>query len=203
MLNLAAGEDPLGVIDAAKSRAAGTPIAGCFFPPQSKRALAAGARGHLIKPVSLAELETAIRSVGKPVQRVLVVDDDAEALELFARMLAVCDGAMDVETARSGREALERLRGTAFDLVLLDIVMPGMDGWQVLERLRIDGESPGAPVFFLSAQDVSEQPLSSNCLIASIDRGLSIESILRCSLEVSALLLSPEGGLDPVPRRVA
>ena len=79
--------------------------------------------------------------------------------------------------------------------------MPDMDGWQVLEQLRGDGPAEAVPVFFVSAQDPADEPVSSSCLIAAIDRGLSINTLLRCSLELSALLLSPEGALDPVPQR--
>ena len=201
VLNLAAYDSPLPVVERARMEAPGTPVVGCSVPLQAKRAVAAGALGHLIKPVSLADLKDAIQGAGRPVRRILLVDDDDEVLELFARMLKACDGALQIETASSGEQALEKLRRATFDLVLLDVLMPDMDGWQVLEQLRGDGPAEAVPVFFVSAQDPADEPVSSSCLIAAIDRGLSINTLLRCSLELSALLLSPEGALDPVPQR--
>jgi CheY-like chemotaxis protein len=77
--------------------------------------------------------------------------------------------------------------------------MPDMDGWQVLERLRQDQRIGDIPTFFLSAQDPADQPLMSRVLVATMDEGLSVSKLLRCSLEISALLLKPEEGVDLTP----
>jgi len=77
--------------------------------------------------------------------------------------------------------------------------MPDTDGWQVLEAMTRDGEMPKVPTFFVSAQDPSEQPPTSRFLLVTTDKGLSLSQLLRCSLEISKLLLQPEGALDPVP----
>ncbi len=69
-------------------------------------------------------------------RRILVVDDQREILELTASVLA--GAGYRAETSASGREALERLAEESFDLVLLDIDMPGMDGWETLRLLRAD-----------------------------------------------------------------
>ena len=92
--------------------------------------------GYLTKPVTQTDLEEAVQNVGKPLRRVLVVDDNPDVLRLFTRMLHVCDDTLSVTTASNGEQALEELHSKPFDLVLLDVVMPGMDGWEVLERLR-------------------------------------------------------------------
>ena len=169
------------------------------MPPAFERARAYGALGHLIKPVTRADLKQALKAVDRPVRRVLVVDDDPGALQLFSSMLHVCDPSLEVVTAAGGKEALDQLRCTPPDLMLLDIVMPEMDGWQVLEAMTRDEEMPKVPTFFVSAQDPSDQPLTSGFLLATMDRGLSLSQLLRCSLEISKLLLQPEGALDPVP----
>jgi DNA-binding response OmpR family regulator len=69
-------------------------------------------------------------------QRVLVVDDQEEIRELTATVLGAAG--YDATAAASGREALRRVAEEAFDLVLLDINMPGMDGWETLRLLRAD-----------------------------------------------------------------
>jgi signal transduction histidine kinase/CheY-like chemotaxis protein len=199
LLNAATLESAWPLVQAVTQQVSGTPIIGCSVPPGFERARASGALGHLIKPVTRADLKQALKAVGHPVRRVLVVDDDPGALQLFSSMLRVCDPSLEIATAASGKEALDQLRCALPDLMLLDIVMPEMDGWQVLEAMTRDEEMPKVPTFFVSAQDPSDQPLTSGFLLATMDRGLSLSQLLRCSLEISKLLLQPEGALDPVP----
>jgi PAS domain S-box-containing protein len=86
-----------------------------------------------------------------PGGRILVVDDDADNREILARRLER-EGFTAVAEA-NGPAALERLGREAFDLVLLDIFMPGMDGFQVLERMKARYELQDVPVIVLSALD--------------------------------------------------
>ena len=81
-------------------------------------------------------------------RNVLVVDDEREIAELIASQLA----ALDVQStiALSGEEALERLRTGSYDAVTLDILMPGMDGFDVLRQIRSDAELAGTPIVFVS-----------------------------------------------------
>jgi CheY-like chemotaxis protein len=162
-------------------------------PRATERAARAGAVGYLIKPVTSGDLREALQRVGRPVRRILVVDDDPDVLQLLRRMLRVCDDALEVVTVSSGREALDVLQATPFDLVILDVVMPEMDGWQVLERMRRDESTRDVPTFFLSAQDPADQPLRSAFLLATMAEGLSLGTLLDCSLGISALLLQPSG----------
>ena len=83
------------------------------------------------------------------------------------------------------------------DVMLLDIVMPGMDGWQVLEAMAGDEAIPKVPTFFVSAQDPYERPPRSNFMLVATEEGLSLTQLLRCSLAVSSFLLQPEGKSDP------
>ena len=196
VLNTSASDNLCQLVGTASREAGHTPIIGCSVPRSVERATSVGALGHLVKPVVRAHLQKALQSVGKSVERVLVVDDDPDTLQLLNRMLLVCDGTLQVATASSGREALAEIRRTRPDLMLLDIVMPDMDGWQVLESLRQDQAIGTIPAFFLSAQDPADQPLTSRVLVTTMDEGLSLSKLLRCSLEISALLLKPEEGVD-------
>lgn len=81
----------------------------------------------------------------------LVVDDDAANRDVLSRRLK--SQGHDVRTAASGREALELLGGTAFDAVLLDIMMPDMDGYEVLGRIKSDVRLQQIPVIMISAID--------------------------------------------------
>ena len=69
---------------------------------------------------------------------VLVVDDDSDIREAVSIMLAEL-GIEDVRTAHDGEQALAALEGTQWDLMLLDLLMPGLDGFGVLNALREDG----------------------------------------------------------------
>lgn len=81
----------------------------------------------------------------------LVVDDDPANRDLLRRQLTRLDYA--VTLAENGVEALRRLREKAFDLVLLDLSMPLMDGFQVLKQMRADRQLESIPVVVLSASD--------------------------------------------------
>ncbi|HET6246613.1 MAG TPA: response regulator [Tepidisphaeraceae bacterium] len=84
-------------------------------------------------------------------QRILVVDDDAPAGDLVAALLR--HFGYDASTACGGDDALQRLGGTLPDLVLLDLMMPGMNGIEVLKRIRTDTRTAELPVVMLSALD--------------------------------------------------
>jgi class 3 adenylate cyclase len=82
---------------------------------------------------------------------ILVVDDNASNRDLLARRLA--REGHEVVTAGDGREALERLGARAFDLILLDVLMPGRSGAEVLQELKADPELRDIPVLMISALD--------------------------------------------------
>jgi two-component system OmpR family response regulator len=81
--------------------------------------------------------------------RLLVVDDEETILELLSGSLRFAG--FEVMTAASGAEALRAAAASRPDLVLLDVMMPGGDGFEVLRRMRSSG--PDLPVIFLTARD--------------------------------------------------
>lgn len=88
-------------------------------------------------------------------KKILIVDDDALLLEMYAEKLG--REGFQVETALSGRKGLEKARGFKPDLILLDILMPSMDGFQVLEKLKSDPATKGIPVVFLTNLSEEEE----------------------------------------------
>ena len=89
-------------------------------------------------------------------KRILVVDDQREILDVTSLVLQSAGYA--TETASSGDEALERLISEPFDLVLLDINMPGMDGWETLRLLRADDQLEQLVVIMFSVKgEVSDK----------------------------------------------
>jgi two-component system, cell cycle response regulator len=86
-----------------------------------------------------------------PQATVLVVDDEPINLRLLGRSLER-DG-HDVVTASDGAQALEVLAATRVDIVLLDVLMPGLDGYEVLERVQADPALRHIPIIMVSALD--------------------------------------------------
>jgi len=82
--------------------------------------------------------------------RVLVVDDDA-AVRLVCAVNLEAEGLQVVEAA-DGNDALEQMRRERPDLVLTDVKMPGLDGFELVERLRRDERTRDVPVIFLSGE---------------------------------------------------
>jgi DNA-binding response OmpR family regulator len=83
-------------------------------------------------------------------KKILVVDDEDDILQFLELVLR--EKGYDVVTAAGGQEALTRAQIEKPDLVLLDIMMPQMDGWEVLKLLRVDEETASIPVAMLSAR---------------------------------------------------
>ncbi len=200
LANVASPQELGPLIDEAKRLIPLTPVIACSVPSPTQRAVASGARGYLTKPVNRAGLEGAIRAAGGAVKRVLLVDDDRELLQLLTRTLLACDGTLQVDVAASGKEALEALGKVLPDLVLLDVVLPDLSGWQVLEAMKQDERTSGVPTFIVSAQDPAERASASQFLHVWIDGGLSISKLLGCSLQVSSLLLAPDSRPDQARR---
>src|SRR5574343_1601542 len=88
--------------------------------------------------------------------RVFVVDDDSVVLDMLAGVL---DGLCETEVFTSAEACLARLPDLKPDLFLLDIQMPGMDGYALCRRLKEDWETQDIPVVFVSAHDDSETRL--------------------------------------------
>ena len=90
--------------------------------------------------------------------RVLVVDDDQDYVDIVRTHLARRNFA--VTTAAGGAEALERLQEQKFDVVLLDVMMPKMSGFEVLQRIRETPATASLPVILISARGDEEDMMT-------------------------------------------
>lgn len=88
-------------------------------------------------------------------QRVLVIDDDEETVSLLKLLL--CSAGYDVLGAVDGREAMSKHAAAAPDLILLDLMMPGMDGYETMEHIR---QLRNTPVICLSAKNAKDDVIS-------------------------------------------
>jgi DNA-binding response OmpR family regulator len=83
--------------------------------------------------------------------RVLVVDDEPSVRVLLERILR--SKGFEVKTAEGGQEGLELAQSRPFDLILLDVMMPGLDGKEVCARLKASVATASIPVIFVTALD--------------------------------------------------
>lgn len=141
---------------------------------------------YLTKPVELAQLTGALdqfHAATDPVSRtVLVVDDDPDTLDLNARIVQGHWPKAQMLKAVNGREALEILGSGRVDLLLLDLMMPEVDGFEVLEAMRQAEATRDIPVIVLTGQVLSPQD------IARLDRGVA--TVMRKGLFSAAETLA-------------
>jgi PAS domain S-box-containing protein len=147
---------------------------------------------------------------GKTAGRVLLADDNADMRDYVARLLR---GRFAVETVNDGRAALERAQSALPDLILADVMMPGLDGYQLLQALRADEATRRIPVIFLSARagdearieglsagadDYLVKPFSARELLARVGTHLEV-SRLRIEAERARARLYSQFMQAPVP----
>jgi CheY-like chemotaxis protein/anti-sigma regulatory factor (Ser/Thr protein kinase) len=121
---------------------------------------ALGAADYLTKPIDTDALLQALdrfMPVGRRAE-VLIVDDDLATREMLRRTLA--KGGWTVVEAADGREALTQLEHAAPAVVLLDLMMPGMDGFEVLEAMRHEEAWRDIPVIVITAKDLDHEELA-------------------------------------------
>jgi len=86
-------------------------------------------------------------------KRILIVDNEEDTANLIKMILE--DAGYEVETVLSGKECLEIMEQKNFDLVLLDIMMPDMSGWDVFDKIKRTGKLEKTKVAFLSVLECS------------------------------------------------
>lgn len=127
------------------------PVIFVALPGRLQSAQALGITNFLLKPVSREELLDAIAALARPIRNVLVVDDDPQLVDLFCRMLQSAGETYHPIRAFGGKDALERLQSQTVDLVLLDLLMPEVDGLAVLRAMKEMPARAEIPVIVISA----------------------------------------------------
>ncbi|HEX8465675.1 MAG TPA: response regulator [Abditibacterium sp.] len=92
-------------------------------------------------------------------KRILMVEDDPD-IQIVARLSLEAVGQFTVSVCSGGEEALQIVQSFAPDLVLLDVMMPDMDGPTVLQRLRADAQTASLPVVFMTAKAQAQEVAS-------------------------------------------
>jgi CheY-like chemotaxis protein len=153
------GQNGWETLHAIKSDPATTeiPVVIVSVVEQKTLAMKLGAADCLVKPVSRNALLAVVRREAghnRAQSRVLIVDDDVAESELSAEVVRSV-GAR-AEFASSGMEALRLIQQTRPDAVLLDLMMPEMDGFEVLRTIREDPTLFDLPVYIITSKDLNE-----------------------------------------------
>jgi signal transduction histidine kinase len=155
----------------------------------------------LTKPVTRSQLEAVVRRVDRPIQRVLVVDDDPEMTRLLERMLRSFDAGYEVSRAQNGLEGLQRILEAPPDLALLDLVMPGLDGGELVKRIRAVPELRNLPVIAISGWGYGGESVVVGEVGFSRPGGLTVGEAMHCIEDGLMSLLRPESdSTRTVPR---
>jgi two-component system, OmpR family, response regulator len=124
----------------------------------------------------MSSTETITATTSTTEARLLVVDDEPNILELLSASLRFAG--FDVATATNGNEALRVAASYQPDLVVLDVMMPGLDGFEVVRRMRKDEQR--VPVLFLTAKDATEDKVAGLTLGGDdyITKPFSLEEVI-------------------------
>ncbi len=175
VINVGQVEDLLPSMQQAASLIQNVPIIGCAFISPGEQVQRSGAIDYLQKPFSNQRLRQVVEQVSPYPRKILVVDDNVEVQRLIVRILSSQNETTQYLLAEDGISALEVARRKNPDLVLLDLALPEMDGWQVLKAMKEDPNLSNVPVILISAHDFNETPVRSKAVILMDGGGISLE----------------------------
>jgi signal transduction histidine kinase/CheY-like chemotaxis protein len=134
------------------------PVIMCSIVEEQNKGFSLGAANYLVKPILEDDLVEALEHLNGEggIRDVLVVDDEPEYLDQIRSTLELT-GAYQVRQASSGAEALEAIHSQPPDLLILDMVMPDLDGLDILTQLRDDERTCNLPVLLLATDDLSDK----------------------------------------------
>ena len=141
-----------------------------------------GVQDYLDKPITrerLAEVLARWRPGRKP-RTVLVVDDNHEVVRLLSRMVHLISRRFRVSRAYGGGEALAMMRQSPPDLLLLDLLMPEVNGYDVLEAMRQDANLKDVPVVIISAKGMEDDAVVAGMFGLARADGFHAGEFMRC-----------------------
>jgi CheY-like chemotaxis protein/anti-sigma regulatory factor (Ser/Thr protein kinase) len=178
VVNATATAELLAQLEAASALPEGIPVMVCSVPGAPDAAGSLGAADYLVKPVARETLLAVLDRLGLAGKKLLVADDDEDALRLFYRMLTSAGRGYRVLTAPDGRQAWALLQDERPDALLTDLIMPEMDGFELLAAKNADPALAGIPAVVLSARDPLGQPIVSKAFAVTGQAGLSLGQLL-------------------------
>ncbi|MGH2461361.1 MAG: ATP-binding protein, partial [Chloroflexota bacterium] len=184
--------------------AKGMPIVICALPTRRDLARELGVADYLVKPVAREQVSQALGRIEQPRPSILIIDDDPDMLRLLGRMARVTRPGSRVWLAEGGDAAIAILRSRRPDVVLLDLLMPGLDGYAVLRDIRSDARLRDVPVIVITARGEEEEAVTAGMIGITRRGGLPVGDLMRClRVSIDALLGSsdtagPAPAADPI-----
>jgi CheY-like chemotaxis protein len=157
------------------------PLIECSLPRSTWLASELAITASLTKPFTSQQLLAELSRL-EEIQNILIVDDDRGFVQLVERVLQVTGRAFHLDWAYDGEDGLQAMRERRPDVVLLDLMMPGLDGFQVLEQMQSEPELAGIPVVLLTATSYKGDSAAHQESQITISRsgGLQPGELLRC-----------------------
>jgi signal transduction histidine kinase/CheY-like chemotaxis protein len=132
----------------------GTPVIVATVDDDRIRGLSLGATEYLVKPIPQEKLAEILNVYHQPIEgEILVIDDDPDSAELIARTA----GQLGLKTRRAadGLQGIKMIEESAPAAIVLDLTLPGMDGFQILETLRLDPKLRSIPIIIVSGRAIT------------------------------------------------
>ncbi len=170
----------------------GTPTITCWVAGEESAARELGVVDYLVKPVDGDELLQAVKRLGQKVETILLVDDEPDLLQLNARFLTSPPAKYRVWRAESGDQAILAMRDRQPDVVILDLMMPGKDGYQILREKAADEAIRDIPVIVISARDPANVEVSVRELAIHCRDGISARRFLALVQAIGEILTEEE-----------
>ncbi|HVC35406.1 MAG TPA: ATP-binding protein [Chloroflexota bacterium] len=178
------------------------PIISCSLRATHRVGQELGAASYLVKPVTRDQFRAALRRLERPARSALIVDDDAEMTRLLSRMFKSLVRGGQCWIAQDGRLALDLLRAHHPDLLLLDLLMPDVTGYDVLDAMRGDPALGQTPVFIVSARGLGDESIVADGIGVTRAGGLTVAEIMRwvrSGLQASSEASDSAGGWPAAP----
>jgi CheY-like chemotaxis protein len=132
------------------------PLIECPMPSGRRSMKAYGVTDYLVKPVSSEALHDTLRRLDRPVQSIVVIDDDQDVVRLYDRMLRTLSPIYQVRKAYSALEGLEIMKYTPPNVVILDLLMPEVDGFAVIREMKATPALADIPIILASAYGAAD-----------------------------------------------
>jgi len=176
------------------------PVLRCGLRTVGRIGCEIGAAAFLTKPVGQERLRDTLNRLDLVPRHALIVDDDPQMVDLLGRMLRAIAPRCLVQLATTAELGLELARKAPPDLVLLDLLMPGMDGREFLGIWRADSSLGGAPVIVISAAvENDDRVVVGDFLEVRGPDGLGIADLMRATRGTLDGLLRQSEDSSPAP----
>ncbi len=177
-------------------------VLSCRLPGEESLRQQLDADAYLVKPVSHQSLWDTLRQFGPNIDHVLLVEDDRDFARLVTRLLEDSPVRQyQVSCASTGAEAMAHLKQWPVDLVLLDLVLPDMDGSVVLQRMHQHPAWAQIPVVVVSAQEELDPAAAlGTTLTVAQRRGITPSLLVQCIQSIGGLRPAVDPQAPPEPQ---